>query len=78
MDALNLIGAAVAFGLLVTAHVVLSASLAMRRPHWRGLLALVVPPLAPYWGMEEHMRLRSALWLGAAAAYIVARVTVAF
>ena len=78
MDALNLLGAALAFGLLITAHVVLAASLAIeRRPRWRGLVALLVPPLAPYWGMEERMRLRSALWLGAAAAYVVALALVA-
>ena len=78
MDALNLLGAALAFGLLITAHVVLAASLAIeRRPRWRGLVALLVPPLAPYWGMEERMRLRSALWPAAAAAYVVALALVA-
>ena len=76
MDALNLLAAAVTFGLLVTAHVVLAASLALLKPRWRGLVALLVPPLAPYWGMEQRMRLRSALWLGAAAAYVVAKVIV--
>jgi hypothetical protein len=62
------------FALLVTAHVALAVGLALRRPRWRGLLALVVPPLAPYWGMEERMRLRSLLWVGSLAVYLVARV----
>ena len=41
-----------AFAVLVTSHVVLIVSLFMRKPHWRGLAALLFPPLAAYWGIE--------------------------
>jgi len=57
------------FGLLVTAHVALVAGLCLRAPRWRGLLALVVPPLAPYWGWEAKMRVRAGLWFGGLAVY---------
>jgi hypothetical protein len=60
------------FALFVTSHVALSFGLTLRRPRWRGPCALLVPPLAPYWGFEERMRVRSLLWLGALALYVVA------
>jgi hypothetical protein len=59
------------FGLLVTVHVALVAGLFFRKPHWRGLIALLVPPFAPYWGWEQRMRLRAALWLLALSTYAV-------
>jgi hypothetical protein len=62
------------FALLVTAHVALCFGLVLRTPHWRGPVALVVPPLAPYWGMEQRMRIRSLLWLGSLALYAIAWV----
>jgi hypothetical protein len=67
-----------AFAVLVTTHVVLVVSLLLRKPHWRGLLALLLPPLAPYWGMEERMRFRAALWVGALVIYVVAHVAATF
>lgn len=63
------------FALLVTVHLALAAGLLVRAPRWRAAIALLVPPLAPYWGMQERMRIRTALWLGALAVYILARVT---
>jgi hypothetical protein len=62
-----------AFAIVVTAHVTLVAGLAGRSPRWRALAALVVPPLAPYWGWVG-LRRRSVLWLAGAAAYAVLRV----
>jgi len=62
-----------AFAVAFTAHVTLVAGLAGRTPRWRALVALVVPPLAPYWGWAG-LRRRSALWLVAVAAYAVLRV----
>ena len=44
---------ALAFAALVTAHVRLLFGLLSRRPRLRALLALFVPPLAPFWGREE-------------------------
>lgn len=61
-----------AFALAVTAHVTLVVGLAGRAPRWRALVALVLPPLAPYWGWSG-LRRRAVLWLGAAAAYAVLR-----
>jgi len=57
------------FGLLVSAHVALVVGLSLRAPRWRGALALVVPPLAPYWGWEAKMRVRAALWALGLAVY---------
>jgi hypothetical protein len=67
-----------AFAVLVTTHVVLVVSLLMRKPHWRGLLALLLPPLAPYWGMEERLRVQSGIWVGALVIYVVAHVAATF
>jgi hypothetical protein len=62
-----------AFALVVTAHVTLIAGLAARPPRWRALVALVVPPLAPWWGWSV-LRRRSLLWVVSAVAYGVLRV----
>ena len=66
------------FALLLTVHVALAIGLLLRRPRWRGPLALVVPPLAPYWGISAKMRIRSGLWIGALALYTLARVAASF
>jgi hypothetical protein len=70
-DLLLLGGLVVAFATLVTAHVTLALGLARRRPRWRGLVALVVVPLAPMWGWRERMRVRGVLWIASAIAYAV-------
>jgi hypothetical protein len=62
----------VAFATLVTAHVTLVIGLARRPPRWRGAIAFVVAPLAPWWGWRERMRVRGILWVGAAVAYVAA------
>jgi hypothetical protein len=71
---LGLLSAAV--GLHLVAHVTLVIGLLRRRPWWHGLVALLVPPLAPYWGYEAHLRKRVTLWLVTLALY-VASVTAA-
>jgi hypothetical protein len=63
-----------AFATFVTAHVTLVAGMAMRPPRWRALVALFVAPLAPYWGFEERMRWRAALWIAGVIAYGVLRL----
>ncbi len=45
-----------AFAALVTAHVRLLFGLLGREPRLRALWALLVPPLAPYWGYKEALR----------------------
>ncbi len=45
------------FAAWVTTHVALAARLALRsQPRWRGLVALVVPPLAPMYGFRLGWR----------------------
>ena len=64
----------VAFAALVTVHLSLVAALARTRAWWRALVALVVVPLAPFWGYRERFLVRTALWGATAVAYLVARV----
>jgi hypothetical protein len=61
----------VAFATLVTAHVTIVAGLASRPPRWRAAVALVLPPLAPYWAARAGMHARWVTWVAAAAAYAV-------
>lgn len=70
MDLALLLVPSLAFGLFVTAHVALSAVLFWRKPRWRGLAALVFPPLAPFWGWSEGLRVWSALWLLSLVVYV--------
>ena len=62
------------FALHITVHVAIVAGLLSRSPRWRAPLALLVPPLAPYWAMRERMRRRTALWLASLMVYILARI----
>ena len=64
----------VAFAAFVTAHVALVAGLVMRKPWWRGMVALPVAPLAPYWGARAGMHKRSVAWVVCAALYVVLRL----
>ena len=74
MDAFLVFSLVLSFALLVTVHVALAAGLLLRPPRARGLLALVVPPFAPYFGIRERMWTRSILWLLCFVAYVAARV----
>jgi hypothetical protein len=71
-DSLALATLILAFATLVTVHVAIAGRLALRSPRWRGLVALVVPPLAPIYGYREGWRKTSALWLVAVFVYVVA------
>lgn len=64
----------VAFALWVTVHVTLAFGLGRRVSFGRGIAALVVPPLAPYWGFRERMWIRGGLWGLLAVTYFVALV----
>jgi hypothetical protein len=66
----------VAVGLHAVAHVTLVIGLLQRKPWWRGLVALVVPPLAPFWGYEAQLRGRVTLWVASLLVYL-ASVTAA-
>lgn len=61
------------FAVLVTSHVALVYGLTMQRPRWRGPVALLVPPLAPFWGVTARMYLRSAFWLMSLLVYAAIR-----
>lgn len=78
MDLALYIVLVVALAAFVTAHVGLSAALAIaHKPRWRGLVALVVPPLAPVWGFVAKRRIGSILWCVFLAIYVAARVVAA-
>jgi hypothetical protein len=71
MAAFRIVLLALAFGVLVTAHVALLFVLAFRRPRWRALAVLIFPPLAPYWGWQERRRVASGIWVFSAIAYVL-------
>lgn len=71
-DVVVLVALVVAFAVLVTAHVTLAIGLARRPPRWRAPVALVIAPLAPWWGWRERMRIRGAIWIVAAVTYAAA------
>ena len=73
-DAIVLAMVVVGLAALVTTHLAIAWSLGLReRPRWRGLVALVVPPLAPIWGWRAGMRARTGLWVASLVAYAVGR-----
>ena len=74
MDALVLLSLLLSFAILVTAHVALAAGLTRRNPRWRGPVSFLLPPLAPYWGMEAGMKKRAGVWVGALCVYSLARI----
>jgi len=51
------------------AHLMLLGSLLMRPPRCRALLALAVPPLAPYWAWRGGLKARVYAWGAALALY---------
>ena len=76
-----LVGLDLGFALLVTVHLAIVYGLARRRLAWRALVALILPPLAPYWAACNGMRIRMGLWFGSivlyAAAYLAGAACVA-
>ena len=75
VDILGMLMLSGALGLLITAHLALVLHLFTRTPRWHGLLALAVPPLAPYWGFQERRYVWGTLWLLAALAYVASLAT---
>jgi hypothetical protein len=63
VDLALMFGLAASLGLLLASHVALSVGLAVLGPWQRGLIAFVVPPLAPFWGYHGKLHARSLLWL---------------
>ncbi len=74
-DTLVLAGLVLGFATLVTVHVALAVRLMRReRPRWRGLVALVIPPLAVIWGFRAGFRRNAVLWLVAVVVFLIARI----
>jgi hypothetical protein len=74
-DALVLVGLYLGFATLVTVHVALAGRIFLRqRPRWRGLVALVVPPLAVIWAFRSGYRRTAVLWLVAVMVYLIALI----
>jgi hypothetical protein len=70
-------GIALALALLAlgAAHVALVTGLARRHPAWHAIVALAVPPLAPWWGWRAGMRRRTIAWAAALAMYAISVAT---
>lgn len=64
-------GIASALAVFLAAHVALVAGLARKRAWGRAAVALVVPPLAPWWGYREGLRTATIAWCAALALYTV-------
>jgi hypothetical protein len=62
---------AVAFVAFGAAHVALVVGLVRRRAWLRAAIALCIAPLAPWWGWEAGMRLRTMAWGAALALYAI-------
>lgn len=77
MDAFLVIVIVASFALFTTTHVALAAGLLGRKPRIRGLVALLVPPTAPYFGVRERMWTRSILWAASLVVYVAARLAAA-
>ena len=61
-------------GFFVVAHVAIVARLFGQSPRWRAGAALVVPPLALFWGAQARMRGWCGLWLGSLLMYALTLV----
>ena len=56
-------------------HLALALRLtAKARPWYRGLVALVVVPLVPYWTYREGWRRSASLWVALLASYVAIRL----
>jgi hypothetical protein len=60
-----------ALTVFVAAHVALVAGLMRRRTWVSAAVALLVPPLAPWWGYREGLRVATIVWCAALALYAV-------
>lgn len=69
-----LLGSFAAWG---TVHWVLVAKLFGSSPRWHGAMALVVPPLAPYWSLRRGARALPIAWIALLVAWAFARVFLA-
>jgi hypothetical protein len=61
-----------ALGVLLASHLMIAARLLRVRPRWRAPVALLVPPLAPYWAWREGMLRLVWAWVAGLAVYAAA------
>jgi hypothetical protein len=62
---------ATVLAVFVAAHGVLVVGLARRHVLAKAVVALLVPPLAPWWGFRAGMRVATVAWCAALALYTV-------
>jgi hypothetical protein len=60
---------AAALVVLLAAHGTLVVGLARKGPWHRAAAALLVPPLAPWWGYRAGLRVATIAWCAALALY---------
>jgi hypothetical protein len=73
-DELVFVALVLAFAAFITSHVALCFGIASKRPRVRALVAFVVVPLAPVWGVKDRLTTRVTLWIVFALSYVVLRV----
>jgi drug/metabolite transporter (DMT)-like permease len=74
-DGIIYAGLILGFATLVTVHVALAGRMFLRqRPRWRGLVALVVPPLGVIWALRAGWKKLGLTWIGALVVYVVALI----
>jgi hypothetical protein len=69
MRSLLLALVAIALVTFLAAHAILLVLLVRRKPRYRSLIALAVPPLAPYWAWRAGRRSWVLLWGAALGLY---------
>jgi hypothetical protein len=63
-----------ALAVFATAHVAIVTRLYAEPPRWRAAVALILPPLAYFWGKRAAMNGLCRLWLGALVGYALTLV----
>jgi hypothetical protein len=66
-----LIGSLVAWGVV---HVLVVSALLSSPARWKGLVALIVVPLAPYWAARAKLWVRVALWCATLVTWLAVRL----
>lgn len=61
-----------ALAVFLTVHLAIVTRLLAEPPRWRAVVALLLPPLALFWGRKAEMTGLCRLWLGSLAAYALA------
>lgn len=72
-DLLVLVAFSVLIGIAVTAHLTTLVGLFRRRPIWPAVVALLLPPTAPFLAARAGMYARAALGLLSLVGYVAAR-----